>query len=203
MRPQEDYREPVSEGIDGEDHDFLLEDIHPPRPAFEVFVGLMHPLSDRCYEPTGVLVVDAVLLGELSDQLLDEERGVEVALAFQVLGQEHEVEHFDVVPDDGVVEVGVGLQLLQVVRGHWERLRFVGSLVFESELVACQFGSRALEFEVLLEFLLPCDDLLLLVFAEPFEELVLPLLRELRQLQVCYLLLNRILEYYFGYPIEN
>ena len=138
MGAEKDDGEPMSEGIDGKDDNLFLENIHSSSPSFEGFVSLTHFLFDCSYEPAPLSLISVLVLHVLSNQLLHKERGVKIALVLQVRGQEHEVQHFYVVADYGVVQVGFRPQLVEVFGGYGKGLRFVALFVFEGELVARQ-----------------------------------------------------------------
>jgi hypothetical protein len=191
---EDEDAEPVAEGVDWEDQDILFEEVELPGPALHVLVVLLDPLLDLREELRGVAVADDFLAHVVGDEFLEEEGGVEVELVAGGGREEGELEEFGVGAHDDVVEVGLGAQLLEVLGGDGVGLALGELLVVEGELALQQLGGALAQVVPLLRLPLPLHQLVLLLLLVPLEQLVLPPLRELRQLEPRDLHLHALLQ---------
>ena len=118
----------MSERVYGNHYQLFLEDVFPLCPPSQLGVVVGHSQPHVRSQPVSVFVHDEVVAGELADQFFHEEGGVAVELGLEGGRQQDAVDQLEVELHYGVVEVGLGPQLLQVVLLHGEGVLLVLAL---------------------------------------------------------------------------
>lgn len=102
------------EGIDGHYEYVFSENIDLFGPSLDVLVVLLHSLASELDQKGRVFVPVVVVFQDFRNELLHEEGGEDVTNLLDCGRQENELHEFDVVGDDGIVEVSVRLKSLHV-----------------------------------------------------------------------------------------
>jgi hypothetical protein len=156
----------VFTGVDGYHEVLLGEEVAVFGPPFHDLVRLLD--LTRYLLLAVVVVVGFVLDG--AQQFAHEEGGEDECLVAGFLGQEGNLQEFEVVLDDGVVEVGLGLEFLEVLGQEGQDLVLAAVVQVQSPLESQLVGVEPVH---LLDLQPAHADLLLLLTFVPDEELAL------------------------------
>lgn len=185
------YTKPVSESIDRDDDYILFEDVNTFCPSLNIFVVLINFVLHSRNELFALDFTHYVVRSVSVNQLFDEVRVEKIGSFFENGRKECEIEDFDVVSNNNVVEVSVWPQLFEIVTPNLECLRLHSAA--QSELIFTHL--QTITIGVTAFCLLPsryqCS---LLFFSKSFEEFVLPSLSELSQSQIHESLFDRLIE---------
>lgn len=98
--------------------------------------------------------------------------------------QKDKLHEFDVVGNDGVIEVSFWLQSLHITRSYREGLTLILLFIVDNELSSEKFGNRVSQKVGSFNCLFSIHDFFFLVFLVLFEEIIPSFLSELSLLEV-------------------
>lgn len=119
----------MPKSVDGEYQYFFLEDVDFFGPPLHVFVIFLHLRPDLFHQHCSILLEDRLLFHILVDQLLQKKGREDIAFLVDLVGQEYELEEFEVIPNDCVVEVGIRPELVHVVCSDGKGFGFVEKFI--------------------------------------------------------------------------